>query len=76
MSEQGLISRHVFPIDQGRVVVDERWDLDVPGCPIVRPPFGTLQSGPHFVRQIVMTPREYNARFPNSLSTSDNADRS
>lgn len=65
MHEPGLISRRVFNIDRGRVVVEERWNLDAPGCPVVRSPFhNPLQSGPVHVVQTEMTEAEYRERNP------------
>lgn len=62
----GLISRRAFPIDMGRIVVEETWDIDVPGCLMIRSPWHPppLQSGSMFVRQVVMTEREYEASAP------------
>lgn len=57
----GLISRRMFPIDRGRVVVQEEWNIDTPGCPMIRSPFHSqLESdGPTYIRQIEMTAEEY-----------------
>lgn len=61
-----LISRRMFPIDQGRVVIEEKWDLTSPDCPFIRNPWnpyqGPMQS-PH-VRQVVMTQAEYDLAKP------------
>jgi hypothetical protein len=52
----------MFPINNGRVVVQEEWNIDIPGCPLVRSPFlgndfGERQS--RYIRQIEMTELEY-----------------
>ncbi len=60
MREPGLLYRRAFPIDQGRIVVEEKWDIDVPGCPYIRSPWHSgLEPGPVFVRQVTMTVAEY-----------------
>lgn len=57
----GLLSRRTFPIDQGRWVMHEEWDITVPGCPMIRNPWGpTLgEDVKHIVRQVVMTAEEH-----------------
>lgn len=57
----GLLSRKMFPIDRGRVVVEERWNIDVPGCPLIRNPWqlNHLMGGPEYVRQVEMTAEEF-----------------
>lgn len=61
----GLISRRMFPIDQGRVVMEEHWDINVPGCPMIRNPWNPLVSdASNCIRQVVMTREEYDAAFP------------
>ena len=55
----GLMSRRMIPIDQGRVVVEERWNIDVPGCPLIKSPWHPFEGGPEIIRQVVMTEREY-----------------
>lgn len=58
----GLISRRAFPIDQGRVVVEEHWDISVPGCPLIRSPWHGPLNQPlanKYIRQITMTAEEY-----------------
>jgi hypothetical protein len=62
----GLLSRRAFYVDRDRVVVEERWDIAVPGCPMIRNPW--LQpmqvSGSLYVRQVEMTADEYNHSKP------------
>ena len=57
----GLMSRRMFPIDRGRVVVEERWNIDTPGCPLIRNPWArnSLQPGPLVVRQLEMTAEDF-----------------
>lgn len=59
----GLLSRRFFPIDQGRWVMEEKWNIDVPGCPLIRSPWllGPFNDGPIFIRQVEMTAAEYEA---------------
>lgn len=59
----GLIWRRWFPIDRGRMVVEEEWDIDTPGCPMIRSPWhnGLSLNGSRFVRQVVMTDEEFRA---------------
>lgn len=66
MREAGLIYRRMFPIDHGRVVVEEEWNIDAPGCPLIRSPWvtGPFNDGPIFVRQVVMTTTEFIAAKP------------
>jgi hypothetical protein len=61
----GLMSRIAF--DSGnKVVVDETWNIDVPGCPMIRNPWATIsQPGNIYVRRMELTPEEYsNLRIP------------
>ena len=62
----GLLSRRAFCVDRDRVVVEERWDIDVPGCQMVRNPWlPSMQiSGSLYVRQVEMTTDEYNHSKP------------
>ena len=57
----GLLSRYMFPIGNGRVVVQEEWDIDIPGCPLVRSPWHPHRGPPasRYIRQIEMTELEY-----------------
>lgn len=62
--ENALISRQIFGVDQGRVVVTETWDLDHPDCPFVCPQaiWGSLQKPTgRYQHQAVMTKEEYAA---------------
>lgn len=69
----GLLSRRWFPIDRGRIVVHEEWDIDVPGCPIIRSPWhaGIGDAGSRFVRQVVMTEEEFRRSGVDGQSRSD-----
>lgn len=64
--DNALIYRRMFPIDQSRVVIEEKWDLTHPECPFIRNPWsewqGPLQS-PQY-RQVVMTMEEYREATP------------
>ena len=63
MRELGLLSRRMFHIDRGRVIVEEEWNIDESGCPLIRSPWtqmNNLHPGPIFVRQIEMTTEEFN----------------
>lgn len=58
----GLVSRRMFQIGLGRVVVEERWKIDEPGCPMIcRPLINPMQlaQGPRYVRQVEMTDEEF-----------------
>lgn len=61
--ENALIYRRMFPIDQGRVVVEEKWDLTHPDCPFIRNPWDEFVGplGNRGYRQITMTEAEYAA---------------
>lgn len=57
----GLLGRRFFPIDHGRWVMEEKWNIDTPGCPMIRSPWlvGPFNDGPIFIRQVEMTAEEY-----------------
>jgi hypothetical protein len=60
MRTPGLIYRRAFPIDLGRIVVEEQWDISGPGCPMIKSPWlGNFDEGPIFTRQVIMTESEY-----------------
>ena len=57
----GLLGRRVFAIDGERVVIEEKWNIDEPGCPLIRSPWNPgLETGPIFIRQLVMDQEEFN----------------
>ena len=58
----GLLARRVFSGDQDRVVIEENWDLNVPGCPMIRNPWlAPMQTrGARYVRHVEMTERQFN----------------
>lgn len=63
----GLLSRRMFAIAPDRVVVEERWKIDEPGCPMIVNPWqqNALLGGPHYVRQIEMSLAEFShSRIP------------
>lgn len=51
----------MFRIGGGKVVIQEEWDIDVPGCPMIRSPWhaAPADAGPLYVRQVEMTEEEY-----------------
>lgn len=59
----GLLSRRTFPIDRGRWVMQEEWDISVPGCPMIRSPWHSQlgMEGNKFIRQVEMTAEEHSA---------------
>lgn len=64
-TEPGLIERCVIFRDAERVVFNETWDLDAPGCPMnINNYFSSLRQPDHrYLRQITMTPIEFDERF-------------
>lgn len=57
----GLLSRRMFPIYRGRVCVEERWDIEVPGCPLIKNPWSVNPlEGRFVVRQREMTVEDFN----------------
>jgi len=58
-NEPGLIYRRTFPIDQGRWVLEEKWDMRIPGCPYIKSPWHSQFDGDVFIRQLEMTAEEY-----------------
>lgn len=63
MNPPGLIHRRTFPIDRGRWVMEEKWDISVPGCPMIRSPWQPppLHQGNIYIRQVEMTAEEHAA---------------
>jgi hypothetical protein len=56
----GLLSRRMFPIYRGSVIVEERWDIEAPGCPLIESPWGVNSLEGRFVkRQREMTEQEF-----------------
>ena len=62
--ESALVYRRVFAIDQGRVVVEEKWDKTHPHCPFIENPWnpygGSLNEWGG-IRQVVMSAEGYTA---------------
>lgn len=56
----GLLSRRMRR-DGERVVVEEEWNIDTPGCPLIRNPWASpsCQSAPFVLRRIEMTEQEF-----------------
>lgn len=61
----GLMYRRSFRVDMGRAVIEEKWDLDAPGCPMIRSPWH-FQPAPerYYIRQVIMTDREIDESRP------------
>jgi hypothetical protein len=58
--EPGLIKRFFWPALDGSYVMQEEWDIDVPGCPMVRSPWHkNPPDGSIFVRLVTLTAAEY-----------------
>lgn len=66
--EPGLIYRRAFKVDAGRVVVEEKWDTEAPGCPLIRSPWAPpqFQPGRVVVMQNTLTGHEFD-RAPITL---------
>lgn len=60
----GLVKREFFPVDMGRVVMNETWDISVPGCPMIQSPWHPQTSHNLWVRQVTMTREEFEQHFP------------
>lgn len=59
----GLIGRRMFTIDRGNVIVEEHWDISVPGCHLIRNQFvNTRLTGPKIVRQVEMSADDFKRR--------------
>lgn len=60
----GLMSREAFHIGTDVVIVDETWNIDVPGCPMIRNPWtaSSQQVGSIFVRRLKMTENEFSSQ--------------
>jgi hypothetical protein len=61
----GLVSRSMSRRN-GRVIIEEHWNIDTPGCPMIRNPWVSNPSepGPHYVRVVEMSEAEYEAARP------------
>ncbi len=56
----GLLKRWSFPDNAGGIIVEERWDIETPGCPLIRNPWTVNPlEGRYVVRQVRMTESEY-----------------
>lgn len=66
----GLIYRRAQPDGNGRVVLEELWDIDVPGCPMIRNPWSPQLPGHIFIRRLIMSDREYEQSKPPLLERS------
>jgi hypothetical protein len=68
----GLLKVYVVHRDDSQVVVNEEWDIRVPGCPMIRNPWAqqlgwAIPSGNHYIRQLTLTPEEAKEYFgPNA----------
>ena len=64
VNHEALLSERAFPVDDGRWVVERRWDLDHPRCPMMRSPYHSQLSDAHiYVEQIVLTEQKYREIF-------------
>ena len=61
----GLVHRRAFR-DGGKVIVQEEWNIDVPGCPLIRSPWNPPPEnyGSIWIRQIVMSEDEFEIEGP------------
>lgn len=60
--ENALIYRRVFNVDEGHVVVKEKWDVNHPECPFVKSPFHAMNPyQTQSIRQARMTVKEFEA---------------
>ena len=57
----GLLYRRTFPIDRGKWIMEEKWDIGVPGCPLIRNPWMPYaqNQGNIYYRQLEMTAEEH-----------------
>ena len=59
----GLLKTYIVHRDENQVIVNEEWDISVPGCPVIRNPWMTQGlSAPttnHYIWQRVLTPEEF-----------------
>lgn len=68
----GLIAERHIPIDGGRVVVERRWDLNHPECPMVLSPFHPqLDNGRVYVDQRILSAETYRNLFGTRCDASD-----
>lgn len=68
----GLLKAYIVHRDDSQVVVNEEWDISVPGCPMIRNTWAqqlglAVQTGNHYIRQMVLTPREAEEYFGHSV---------
>lgn len=65
----GLLSRRTFPIDGGRWMLEEEWDISVPGCPMIKNPWNPpmMWTGTKFIRRLEMTAEEHAAYETNKI---------
>lgn len=54
----GLIRRHIYSRRDRVVIVDETWDVSVPGCPMIRVDWGAM-AWPYWLRRVEMTQAEF-----------------
>lgn len=56
----GLLSRRMFSTNDGNVCVEERWDIEAPGCPLIRSPWAVNPlEGRFVVRQRLMSEQDF-----------------
>ena len=56
----GLLSRRAFPTKDGRIAIVEKWNIDTPGCPMIRNPWYSASLDHSIVfREVIMSGEEY-----------------
>lgn len=60
----GLLYRRARRLDRGRVMIEEEWDIEAPGCPMIRNPWVPQVPGRFFIRQVILSDREYEQSPP------------
>lgn len=55
----GLTYRRARRLDLGRMMIEEEWDIEAPGCPMIRNPWGPQVPGRFFIRQVILSDLEY-----------------
>jgi hypothetical protein len=59
----GLLKTYIVHRDENQVVLNEEWDISVPGCPMIRNPWGPQVPTDHIINQMVLTPEEFEMHF-------------
>ena len=67
MDEIGLLRRYIVHRTPEAVIFNEVWNLDTPGCPIVRANLSGLEQpspGEFYLKQVIMSPDDFLWRNP------------